>query len=135
MPAPTERPAFRAGSDRGFALVEALVATALVLALAAGVYGLLDSSSRITKQQTSVAEAQQSVRAGIGELVRIVRQARAGQLFYASAILPAANNIAGGQSVDDVSGARHFIRQGTDALRVRGVIFGDEYALTSGDVT
>jgi type II secretory pathway pseudopilin PulG len=132
MPAPTEPSAPRQG---GFALVEAIVATALVLALVAGLYGLLDSSSRITKEETSVAEAQQSVRAGINELVRIVRQARAGQLFYGSAILPAANNIAGGQSVDDISGTRHFIRQGTDALRVRGVIFGDEYALSSGDVT
>lgn len=123
------------GRESGFTLVEVLVATALVVGLIAGIYGLLDSSSRIAKQETSVAEAQQSVRAGIGELARIVRQARAGQLFYASAILPASNNIAGGQSVQDISGARHFIRQGTDALRVRGVLFGDEYALTSADVT
>ncbi len=121
--------------EAGFTLIEALVATALVVGLVTGIYGLLDSSSRIAKQETSVSEAQQSVRAGIGELVRIVRQARAGQLFYASAILPTANNIAGGQSVQDVSGARHFIRQGTDALRVRGVLFGDEYALTPADVT
>ncbi|MCA1581036.1 MAG: PilW family protein [Acidobacteria bacterium] len=125
----------RVGVQRGFALVEALVATALVVGLVAGIYGLLDSSSRLAKQETSVAEAQQSVRAGIGELVRIVRQARAGQLFYASAILPEANNVPGGRSITDTAGARHFIRQGTDALRVRGVLFGDEYALTSGDVT
>ncbi len=125
----------RAGGESGFTVIEALVATTLVVGLVAGIYGLLDSSSRLTKQETSVAEAQQSVRAGIGELVRIVRQARAGQLFYASAILPAANNIAGGQSLRDTAGVSHFIRQGTDMLRVRGVLFGDEYALTAGDVT
>jgi len=82
-----------------------------------------------------VTEAQQSARAGIQELVRIVRQARAGQLYYGDAILPFANNISGGQSILDLSGAAHFIRRGTDVLRVRGVLFGDEYALTAGDVT
>ena len=49
------------GRESGFTLVEVLVATALVVGLVAGIYGLLDSSSRIAKQETSVAEAQQSV--------------------------------------------------------------------------
>ena len=132
MPAPTSilrrRPA-------GFALVEMMIATAILLGLVVGIYGLLDSSTRIAKQETLVAEAQQSVRAGIQELVRIVRQARAGQLYYGNAILPVANNIAGGQSIADLSGSPHYIRRGTDVLRVRGVLFGDEYALTAGDVT
>lgn len=129
----------RARADRrrtaGFALIEAIVATAIVVGLVVGIYELLDSSSRIAKQETLVAEAQQSVRAGIYELVRVIRQARAGQLFYANAILPAANNVTGGQSLLDIGGRRHFIRAGTDVLRVRGVLFGDEYALTASDVT
>ena len=120
--------------DGGFTLVETLVVVAIAATMAIGIYGLLDSSSRIAKQETGVAEAQQSVRAGIQELVRIVRQARAGQLYYGSAILPVANNISGGQSFRDLSNVEHFVRQGTDVLRVRGVLFGDEYALTSGDV-
>ncbi len=124
----------RAGRSDGFALVEMLVVTAILLAIVAGIYGLLDSSGRIVKQETLVAEAQQSVRAGIQELVRIIRQARAGQLYYGNAILPFANNIPGGQSVRDLADTEHFVRQGTDVLRVRGVLFGDEYALTSGDV-
>jgi type II secretory pathway pseudopilin PulG len=124
----------RARTELGFTLIEAIVATAIVVTTIVGIYGLLDSSGRLAKQETLVAEAQQSVRAGLQELVRIVRQARAGQLYYASAILPVANNATGGQSLTDTAGTRHFIRQGTDVLRVRGVIFGDEYALTAGDV-
>jgi type II secretory pathway pseudopilin PulG len=124
----------QARTDRGFTLVEAIVATAIVVSTIVGIYGLLDSSGRLAKQESLVAEAQQSVRAGLQELVRIVRQARAGQLYYASAILPVANNAAAGQSLTDTAGNRHFIRAGTDVLRVRGVIFGDEYALTAGDV-
>jgi len=124
----------RLGRAAGFSLIEMLVVTAILVAVVVGIYGLLDSSGRIAKQETLVAEAQQSVRAGIQELVRIVRQARAGQLYYGNAILPFANNIPGGQSVRDLSDTAHFIRQGTDVLRVRGVLFGDEYALTAGDV-
>jgi prepilin-type N-terminal cleavage/methylation domain-containing protein len=124
----------RAGRSDGFSLVEMLVVTAILLTLMVGIYGLLDSSGRITKQETLVAEAQQSVRAGIQELVRVIRQARAGQLYYGNAVLPFANNIPGGQSVRDLSDKEHFIRQGTDVLRVRGILFGDEYALTAGDV-
>jgi type II secretory pathway pseudopilin PulG len=124
----------RARTESGFTLIEAIVATAIVVSMVVGIYGLLDSSGRLAKQETLVAEAQQSVRAGLQELVRVVRQARAGQLYYASAILPVANNAAGGQALTDTSGNRHFIRRGTDVLRVRGVIFGDEYALTAGDV-
>jgi prepilin-type N-terminal cleavage/methylation domain-containing protein len=125
----------RADSAAGFSLVEMLVVIAILAVVVVGAYGLLDSSGRIAKQETQVAEAQQSVRAGIQELVRIVRQARAGQLYYGNAILPYANNISGGQSVRDLSDTEHFIRRGTDVLRVRGVLFGDEYALTAGDVT
>jgi len=123
MPAPTSilrRP------PAGFALVEMMIATAILLGLVVGIYGLLDSSTRIAKQETLVAEAQQSVRAGIQELVRIVRQARAGQLYYGNAILPVANNIAGGQPITDVSAPPHYIRRGNDMLRVRGVLYGDE---------
>jgi prepilin-type N-terminal cleavage/methylation domain-containing protein len=122
---------WRAG---GFSLVEMIVVVAVLVSMAVGVYGLLDSAGRIAKQESLVADAQQSVRAGIQELVRVVRQARAGQLYYGNAILPFANDIEGGQSLQDLSDAPHFIRRGTDVLRVRGVLFGDEYALTAGDV-
>ena len=128
MRAPTSPPA-------GFALIEMLVAIAILLAVMLGVYGLIDSSGRLAKQETQVADAQQSLRAGLQQLIRIFRQARAGQLYYGNAVLPVANNAAPGQSIPDTANTPHFIRQGTDVVRVRGILFGDEYALGSEDVS
>jgi hypothetical protein len=58
-----------------------------------------------------------------------------GGLFVANAILPVGNNVAGGTSLRDLSGNNHFIRGGTDVIGVRGILSGDKYALTTGDVT
>jgi len=100
-----------------------------------GLYTLLDSSNQLAKQETNVAEAQQSARIGIYEVSRIIRQARVGGLFAANAILPVSNNIAGGTSMTDLTGNDHYVRAGTDVIAVRGILSGDKYALTSGDVT
>lgn len=116
-------------------LIEALVATTVMASLAVGLYTLLESSNRLAKQETNVAVAQQAARASMLELTRVVRQARAGQLFFANAILPIANNSPGGTFLPDLSGAPHYVRKGTDVLAVRGVVLGDRYSLTSGDVT
>jgi len=121
--------------QRGFTLIEALITLAVLTAVMLGLYALLDSSNKLAKQETNVAEAQQSVRIGIYELARIIRQGRVGGLFIANAILPIANNIAGGTSMQDLAGNFHYIRQGTDIVGVRGIISGDKYALTTGDVT
>jgi hypothetical protein len=100
-----------------------------------GLYGLVDASNKLTKQQTEVADVQQSARIGVSELSRVIRQSRIGGLYYANAVLPIANNISGGTSLQDrVSGLQHFIRQGTDVIEVRGVILGDRYILDAGDV-
>jgi len=121
--------------EGGFTIIEALVATLLTTMVGIGLYTLLDSSNRLTKQETNVAVAQQSARTSMSELARVVRQARAGQLFYGNAILPIANNSPGGTSVTDIAGASHYIRKGTDVIAVRGVLQGDRYGVTGGDVT
>jgi hypothetical protein len=110
------------------------VATLVAVPLALGVYHLLDSSNRLSKQETEVAEAQQSLRIGISEVTRIIRQARVGGLYYGNAVLPLANNSAGGTSLSDLSGVPHFIRKGTDVIGARGILFGDRYELNPGDV-
>jgi Tfp pilus assembly protein PilW len=118
----------------GFTLVEALITLAVIAAVMFGLYQLLDSSNKLAKQETNVAEAQQSVRIGISELTRVIRQGRVGGMFIGNAILPVANNSGGGAFFTDTSGARHFIRKGTDVVGVRGIISGDKYGLSTGDV-
>src|SRR5512134_3921289 len=125
----------RRPGESGLTLVETLVAVVVMLAIMLGLYALLDSSNKLAKQETNVAEAQQSARVGIYELSRLIRQARVGQLYYGNAVLPATNNAPGGTSLTDLSGVAHYIRKGTDVVEVRGILLGDRYTMTSGDVT
>ena len=122
-------------TEDGFTLIEALVAVLMLVSIGIGLYTLLDSANKLAKQETNVAEAQQSARVGIYELSRLIRQARVGQLYYGNAVLPVTNNASGGTSLADLSGAAHYIRKGTDVVEVRGILLGDRYTLTSGDVT
>lgn len=132
---PGAHPAVRRADERGLTLVEVIVAVVVMTAVLLGLYALLDSSNKLAKQETNVAEAQQSARVGIYELSRLIRQARVGQLYYGNAVLPIVNNAPGGTSFADISGTAHFIRKGTDVIAVRGIILGDRYAMTTGDVS
>ncbi|MDQ5871417.1 MAG: PilW family protein [Acidobacteriota bacterium] len=125
----------RRSGERGFTLIEVIVTTVVLAVVMVGLYVLLDSSNKLAKQETNVAEAQQSVRIGIYELSRVIRQGRVGGLFIANAVLPIGNNVAGGGSLRDIANNEHFIRAGTDVIGVRGILSGDKYALTTGDVT
>src|SRR5258705_13815092 len=118
---------FRA--QRGATLIEAMIATLVGVFAMVGLYGLVDASNLLTKQQTEVADAQQSARLGIAELSRIIRQSRVGGLYLGNAILPIANNSPGATSLTDLTGASHFIRKGTDVIEVRGVIRDNKYIL------
>jgi prepilin-type N-terminal cleavage/methylation domain-containing protein len=124
----------RSRRERGLTLIETLITLVVLTVVMVGLYGLLDSSNKLAKQETNVAEAQQSVRIGISEVTRVVRQGRVGGLFIANAILPVANNSPGGVSLTDISGDSHYIRRGTDVIGVRGIISGDKYGLATGDV-
>src|SRR5687768_9384415 len=125
----------RRSRERGYTLIEVMLTIVVLGVIMLGLYTLLDSSNKLAKQETNVAEAQQSARIGIYEVSRIIRQARVGGLFVANAVLPVSNNIAGGTSMTDLAGNDHYVRAGTDVIAVRGILSGDKYALTSGDVT
>jgi hypothetical protein len=137
----------RLQSQRGLTLVEALVALFVGTLALLGLYQLVDTSNRITKQQTEVADVQQSARIGIAELSRIIRQSRIGGLYYGNAVLPIANNGTlltnanvvsyGGLTMTDLQPPHknHTPRAGTDVIEARGVIFGDKYILNDGSVT
>jgi Tfp pilus assembly protein PilV len=125
----------RRNRSKGLTLIETLITLAVLTAVMVGLYALLDSSNKLAKQETNVAEAQQSVRIGISEVTRVIRQGRVGGLFIANAILPVANNSGAGGTMTDISGTAHSIRAGTDVIGVRGIISGDKYGLATGDVT
>lgn len=122
------RPGRRA--TRGFTLVEGLVTLVIVTVLVVGLLTLLDSSNRLAKQETQVADAQGAGRSAIYEVTRLVRQARVGRLSPLSSVMPFVNN-----ATDETITAgtvTHTLRPGTDALQIRGVLFDDSFRLTSG---
>src|SRR5262247_4641863 len=100
--------------EGGFTVIEAVVTMAVMAPVLLGLYSLLDSSNRLTKQESNVAQAQQASRGGIYEIARMIRQARVGQLYYGSAVLPIYDNAPAGKTIRDINGADHRIRQGTD---------------------
>src|SRR5438477_12368107 len=102
MRAPTRLQSPR--GEKGLTLVEALVAITVLLSISLGMYALLDSSNRLSKQETNVAEAQQSARAGIFDVSRLIREARGGQPLYGNATRPTTNNSPGSARVLDFAG-------------------------------
>jgi type IV pilus assembly PilW-like protein/pilin/secretion family protein with methylation motif len=125
----------RAARQKGLTMIEALVAIVVMTSILLGLYALLDSANKLAKQETNVAESQQSARVGIYEVSKIIRQARVGQLYYGSAVLPIVNNAPGGTSLTDLSSGVHYIRKGTDVIGIRGILLAERYSMTSGDVT
>ena len=121
--------------ERGFTLIESLVTLAVMLPVVLGLYTLLDSSGRLSKQEANLAQAQQSSRGGIYEVARLLRQARVGQIYYGNAVLPIYDNAPSGKTVTDLAGLGHIVRKGTDVVEARGVILGDKFSVTTGDVS
>jgi Tfp pilus assembly protein PilV len=121
--------------ERGFTLIETLVTVTVMLPVVLGLYSLLDSSGRLSKQEANVAQAQQASRGGIYEVARLLRQARVGQIYYGNAVLPIYDNAPSGKTVTDLAGLGHIVRKGTDVVEARGVILGDKFSITTGDVS
>jgi type II secretory pathway pseudopilin PulG len=117
---------------RGFTLIEGLVTLVIVMVLVIGLLTLLDSSNRLAKQETQVADAQGSGRSAIYEVTRLVRQARVGHLSPLSSVMPFVNNAT--NETITAGTVTHTLRPGTDAIQLRGVLFGDSYFFNTGDV-
>ncbi len=88
MPA-TKLPHPPAPDQAGFSLVELLVSVVIMAEILVGVSILFDSSSRLARAQTHVAELQQSLRVGQSEVVRFARAAGVGGLPITRSVLPA----------------------------------------------
>ena len=73
----------------GFSLVELLVTIVIMAEILIGVAILFDSSNRLARSQTHLAELQQSLRVGQSEIVRYVRMAGIGGLPITRLNLPA----------------------------------------------
>ena len=70
----------RAAGQAGFSLVELLVTVIILAEVLVGLLIIFDSSSRLARAQTHVAELQQSLRVGQAELTRFTRMTGLGGL-------------------------------------------------------
>jgi prepilin-type N-terminal cleavage/methylation domain-containing protein len=65
-------------SERGFTLLEVLVATAILVVVTAAIFGVLDPSAGAFQTQPEVADLQQRLRVGVGQLKHDLMNAGAG---------------------------------------------------------
>lgn len=79
----------------GFSLVELLVSVVIMVEVLIGLLIIFDSSSRLARAQTHLAELQQSLRVGQADLVRFTRMAGLGGLPITMLNLPAGQPSAG----------------------------------------
>lgn len=123
-------------APRGFSLVEGLVTLLVLSAVMIGLLTLLDSSNRLGKQENQVADTQAGARSGLTELTRIIRQAGIGQGSALSSLMPWVNNAPSGTTLTATTApTTRTLREGTDAVEVRGVLLGDQYFFDKEDVT
>lgn len=131
--------------ERGFTLLESLVAVAVLGLIMVGLMGLFTMNNRLAKAQINVSEMQQALRGGQQEMVRIVRTAgRGGLPPYIDTGLPATSTkLPGGVAVgvnNNVAAATKLggdanatVVAGTDVLTVRGVFNTPIYQMSPSD--
>ena len=112
-------------TQAGFTLIELLVSLAVTAVLILGVLATFDLSSRVNRVQMSVADLQQSMRVAQNEVVKLSRMAGRGGL-PANQSLVLANNVASGTKLVSTVAASEVL-EGTDIVRLRGVISGSLY--------
>jgi prepilin-type N-terminal cleavage/methylation domain-containing protein len=112
-------------NQAGFTLVELLVSLAVTAVLILGVLATFDLSSRVNRVQMSVADLQQSMRVAQNEVVKMARMTGRGGLPGNQALV-LTNNVASGTKLISTDAATEVL-EGTDIVRVRGVISGSLY--------
>lgn len=117
----------RTRNQAGFTLVELLVSLAVTAVLILGVLATFDLSSRVNRVQMSVADLQQSMRVAQNEVVRMARMAGRGGLPSNQAVLLTNNVASGTKMVTGTGAAASEVLEGTDIIRLRGVISGSLY--------
>ena len=147
----------RTARSAGFTLIEVLISLAVTIVIVIAMATLFDRSTRMTKVENSVTDAQQNVRYGMYQLVREVRMAGAGGLpanpdstaaltssrqfpvsldlgstSYGGGTTFFVNNVGAG-GTDVVIGGTHYVRRGTDMIHVRGILDNPIYDLGGGN--
>lgn len=126
---PSPAPAPRA--DAGFTLIELLVSLAVTSVLILGVLATFDFTARMNRVQMHVADMQQSLRIAQNEVVRLARMAGRSDLPSNIAV-QVTNNVPAGTLLIPTKPETEIL-DGTDVLRVRGVINSTVYQIDSLD--
>jgi hypothetical protein len=140
----------------GFSVIELVVSLGVTVVIVIAMATLFDRSNRLTKVENNVTEAQQNVRYAIYHAARDIRMAGAGGLpsnpdlaaglstnrqFPVSLNLGSSsygttgfllNNVGAG-GTDVAIGGTHYVRNGTDAIHIRGILDGAIYDLGGGN--
>ncbi|HEX6865111.1 MAG TPA: prepilin-type N-terminal cleavage/methylation domain-containing protein, partial [Thermoanaerobaculia bacterium] len=120
-------------AEAGFTLVELLVSLAVTAVLILGVLATFDLSARMNRVQMHVADMQQSLRIAQNEVVRFSRMAARG-VVPANLAVQVTNNVPAGTLVVPTKPATE-VQEGTDILRVRGVINSTVYQIDTVTTT
>ena len=122
--------------ERGFTIVELLVAMLLLTATAIGLYNLLDGSARVSKMQNQMADVGENLRFTVARLVRLVRMAGSGGLPLVAPGVGGAMQILAIDVTDNVpanaggfGSSPRTALAGTDVLMIRGVMEGELFDL------
>jgi prepilin-type N-terminal cleavage/methylation domain-containing protein len=117
--------------QRGFSLIEVVIALAVFAVLVAGFLTALERSATVSQTHNEIAEINESLRYTIAEMVRMIRMAGTGGLPLLAPGAGGGLNVLAVDVVDDVeTGTLSFGSPpkapipGTDVLTLRGVIGG-----------
>ncbi|HHQ47336.1 MAG TPA: prepilin-type N-terminal cleavage/methylation domain-containing protein, partial [Acidobacteria bacterium] len=125
--------------EGGFTLIELLVATLIFALVFLGVLKLLDSSTRVSKVESALADTQENVRYATYHLVRVCRMAGGTNLPLGwnnsgSVAWVAAEILDNVSSFTDDAGVSHTTLAGADVLKVRGFFESTPYFVLPANV-
>ena len=113
-------------SHRGFTLVELMVATAVFAIFMVGMLNLLDTSTKVSQVESSLADTQENVRFAAYHVMRTARMMGGGGMPMAAQTVNGNNWVSGElatnqQGLVSIPGFDNVsVKQGTDVFTVRG---------------